>query len=113
MRKQHKGVIINTTYATGSLGLVAFSPFIHLKLGLVELMPIPPGERPSGNIRLHAVTPALMNAALQESTNAAEKATFIKLSPIDRLGRIEEVARLVIWLSTDGVRWLPAANGKN
>lgn len=100
MRKQNKGVIVNTTHAAGSLGLL-------------ELVPAPAGERPSGNIRLYAVTPALMNAALQENMNAAENPTLIKLSPIDRLGRIEEVARLVIWLSTDGVLWLPAANGKN
>ncbi|MES1160548.1 MAG: SDR family NAD(P)-dependent oxidoreductase, partial [Bacteroidota bacterium] len=105
MQKQKKGVIVNITHAAGSLGLVTFSPFVNLKFGLMELMPPPASKRPFGKIRLYAVTPALMNAALQGNPDAAENPTSIKLSSIDRIGKIEEAARLIIWLSTDGVHW--------
>lgn len=114
MHGQNKGVIVNITHAPGALGFVAFNPYVQLTYGVAELMPtLPTGQQSAGNIRISAVTPALMNAALLENMNAAENPSFIKLSPIDRMGRIEEVARLVIWLSSDKALCLPAARDRN
>src|SRR5258708_25426141 len=96
MQKQDMGIIVNIAPVPGSLGLVAFSPYVNLKYGVIELMQNPTGESLSGGIRIHAITPAFMNTSLWENAKTAEKTTLIKLSSIDRLGKMEAVAKLAI-----------------
>ena len=99
MQKQDKGIIVNITSLRGALGMLAFSPYVNLKYGIIELMPHPAVDYIPGSILIHAITPAYLNASLWENTKAAGEPLPAKLSPIDRLGKIEAIARLAIWLS--------------
>lgn len=64
-----------------------------------------PGEYPA--IHIHTIAPAFINIALLKDMIQKETEGGIKLFPSERRGTIQEVARLVLWLSFDETHLLP------
>jgi len=58
---------------------------------------------------VNCVGPAFIDTPLQSALDAATKAAIVSLHPIERLGRSEEVAELVLWLSTERASFMNGA----
>ena len=101
MIKSGGGVIINMSSILGQVG-TKFSPaYVAAKHGIVGLTKTSALEYADKNIRINAVgpgyitTPLITNGLSDELINA-----LVTLHPIGRLGKPEEVAELVLWLSS-------------
>jgi NAD(P)-dependent dehydrogenase (short-subunit alcohol dehydrogenase family) len=96
------GTIVNIASILGQVG-TKFSPaYVAAKHGVVGLTKAAALEYADKNIRINAVgpgyilTPLLTNTLTEEQINGAAA-----LHPVGRLGKPEEVAELVLWLSSD------------
>ncbi len=107
MLKQGGGIIVNTSSIVGAIGLASLSRFVEAKYGLAALLENTPGEYPTRGIYINTIAPAFINAALFHAMIQAEKGTRLELSLPGRLGMAQEVAGLVLWLSSDETHPLP------
>jgi len=96
------GVIVNMASILGQVGFAAAPAYVAAKHGVVGLTKNAAIEYASSGIRINAIGPAFiktpMIAKLEEDPQSLN--LLISLHPMGRLGTPEEVAELVIWLSS-------------
>ncbi|MBC6367950.1 SDR family NAD(P)-dependent oxidoreductase [Algoriphagus sp. AK58] len=101
MQKNGGGVIVNIASILGMAG-TRFSPaYVAAKHGVVGLTKATALEYATMNIRVNSIGPGYIMTPLL--TNALDEATLKQveaLHPIGRLGKSEEVAELILWLSS-------------
>lgn len=101
MLKQGSGVIVNTASILGTIGFASYSGYVAAKHGVVGLTQNAALEYSSRNIRINCVAPGFINTPLLDTIDLKEKESLVVKHPIGRLGKPEEVAELVLWLSSD------------
>ncbi|PUZ28186.1 short-chain dehydrogenase [Chitinophaga parva] len=101
MLKAGGGVIVNMASILGSVGFRTAAAYVAAKHGVVGLTQTAALEYAPQNIRINAVGPGFIDTPLLSQMNAAQKQALVALHPIGRLGKPEEVAELVLWLSSD------------
>jgi NAD(P)-dependent dehydrogenase (short-subunit alcohol dehydrogenase family) len=112
MLKQGGGVIVNTSSIMGAIGLASSSQYIEAKYGLVTMSEIVHGEYAA--IHINTISPGFIDTALLKDRIQKETEGGIKLFPMDRRGTIQEVAGLVLWLSSDDAHlWSTVFNDTN
>jgi len=97
------GSIVNMASILGNTSFENSAAYVSAKHGVLGLTKNAAVEYAKKNIRVNSVGPAFINtpliAALKEDKEAYNY--LVSLHPIGRLGNPEEVAELVIWLSSD------------
>ena len=101
MLKQGAGVIVNMASILSQVGTPASPGYVTAKHGVVGLTQTAALEYASQGIRINAVGPAYIDTPLLSQLSQEVRQQLVSLHPIGRLGRAEEVAELVIWLSSD------------
>ena len=101
MLKQGNGVIVNTASILGAVGFASFSGYVAAKHGVVGLTQNAALEYSDKNIRINCVAPGFINTPLLDTIDKKSKEALSLKHPIGRLGTPEEVAELVIWLSSE------------
>ena len=101
MLKQGAGVIVNMASILGQVGTPTLSGYVTAKHGMIGLTRTAALEYASQGIRINAVGPAYIDTPLLSQLPSEIRQQLISLHPIGRLGKAEEVAELVIWLSSD------------
>ena len=101
MIKNGKGAIVNMSSILGQVGFANSSAYVAAKHGVVGLTQNAALEFSSKGIRINAVGPAFINTPLLSALDDQMKKMLVTMHPIGRLGKAEEVAELVIWLSSD------------
>jgi NAD(P)-dependent dehydrogenase (short-subunit alcohol dehydrogenase family) len=103
MLKSGGGAIVNMASILGQVAFERSSAYVAAKHGVVGLTRNAAIEYIKQGIRVNAVGPAFIStpliAGLEQDTQARD--LLISLHPIGRLGTSQEVAELVIWLSSD------------
>ncbi|GGX46302.1 SDR family NAD(P)-dependent oxidoreductase [Streptomyces fructofermentans] len=106
------GTVVNTASYTGLTGMAAVGAYAATKHAVLGLTRVAALELADRGVRVNAVCPgaidtAMSNPALLDPSVDAERgsraldAFYRKLVPLGRIGRPEEVARLVLFLSCD------------
>lgn len=103
MLAQGGGVIINTASALSLTVLPGSSPYNgskHAVAGITKTCAVEYGAK---NIRINAICPGVIRTPLLENhPNLPElEASLLPLHPIGRLGTVEEVADVILWLASD------------
>lgn len=101
MLGQGAGVIVNMASILGQVGTPNSPGYATAKHGMVGLTQTAALEYAAKGIRINAVGPGYIDTPLLSQLPVEVKQQLIGLHPIGRLGRAEEVAELVIWLSSD------------
>ncbi|HKN09587.1 MAG TPA: SDR family NAD(P)-dependent oxidoreductase [Pseudomonadota bacterium] len=113
MRKQGSGAIVNTASISGLAGDYGMAAYNAAKAGVVNLTRTAAIEYARKNIRVNAVcpgmvaTPAVLDGFIAQSRNP-ERARQLndECHPIGRMGKPEEIARVVLFLASDDASFM-------
>lgn len=104
MLKQKGGVIVNNASVSGHVGFSTISPYSASKHAVLSLTKVAALEYSDKNIRVNSVSPGAVDTPMLRRALAAWKkdfATVAKDYPLNRIVNVEEIARTVMWLSSD------------
>lgn len=101
LRQGRGGSIVNMASILGAVGTAMSPGYVAAKHGVLGLTQTAAIENAAKGIRINAVGPAYIDTPLLSVLPDEAKKMLVGLHPIGRLGRSEEVAELVIWLSSD------------
>lgn len=109
MREQGGGAVVNIASIAGRAGgLRDRSAYVASKMGLIGLTREAAREFATYNIRVNAVCPGVieteMTAALRQDDAMLRK--WLEDIPMGRLGTVEDVVSLVLFLCSDGAAYL-------
>lgn len=109
MLQQGGGAIVNTASVAGLVGapkMAAYSASKHAVLGLTKSAAI---EYARKGIRVNAVCPGVIRTAMYERAVAADPQIGLaaaQMHPLGRLGEVDEVAAVVLWLCSDAASFV-------
>lgn len=111
MLKSGGGAIVNMASILGQAGFESSPAYVAAKHGVVGLTKTAALEYSPQGIRINAVGPGFISTPLIAGLEQDEQTQkyLISLHPIGRLGKSEEVAELVIWLSSDRASYVAGA----
>jgi NAD(P)-dependent dehydrogenase (short-subunit alcohol dehydrogenase family) len=95
------GAIVNMASILGQVGTAQAPGYVTAKHGLLGLTQTAAIEYAPKGIRINSVGPGYIDTPLLRILPEEAKQALIGLHPIGRLGKSEEVAELVIWLTSD------------
>lgn len=102
MLKVGGGAIVNIASILGQVGFATASAYVAAKHGVVGLSKNAAVEYADKGIRVNSVGPAFIKTPLlDKNLDQATLDFLVTKHPIARLGEPEEVAELVLWLSSD------------
>ncbi len=113
MRKQGKGVIINTASISGIGGDYGLSSYNAAKAGVINLTRSAALENAKHNIRVNCVCPGAINTRVAQILSKERADEFRRLQgqahPIGRMGEPEEIANTVLFLASDEASFITGA----
>ncbi|MBI0577166.1 glucose 1-dehydrogenase [Neobacillus cucumis] len=110
MQKNGGGSIVNTASILGHVGQAQTAPYTASKGAVVNLTRTLAVEYAKDNIRVNAVCPGYIETPLLNQLDEAMKNHLISLHPIGRLGKPEEIAKAVVFLSSDDASFVTGSN---
>lgn len=109
MLAQGGGSIVNTASVAGLVGapkMAAYSASKHAVIGLTKSAAAEYGRK---NIRVNAVCPGVIRTVMYERAVQADPklgSSVALLHPVGRIGEAQEVAAVVVWLSSDAASFV-------
>ena len=76
----------------------------HQKLGLLQCLKVLAIEYAKKNINVNCISPGFISTAMTDKIDEKFKETIMLKIPSNRLGKPEDIANAVVFLSSDQVR---------
>ena len=109
MYKQGSGSLINCASILGTLGQAGTAAYSAAKGGVVNLTRTLALEAAPRGVRVNSVGPGYIDTPLLQNLPSETREALIKLHPIGRLGRDEEVANAVLFLASGEASFVTGA----
>lgn len=111
MLKAGGGAIVNMASILGQVGFESSPAYVAAKHGVIGLTRTAALEYSQQGIRVNAVGPAFIRTPLISALEENEQTRnyLVSLHPVGRLGESDEVAELVIWLSSPKASYVMGA----
>ena len=103
------GAIINTSSGAGVIGIKGSPAYTAAKHGVIGLTRAAALDYAAQNIRINAVCPGYITTPMMDRFTGGTpegRAKVISEEPVGRMGRPEEIAAAVLWLCSDGARFV-------
>jgi NAD(P)-dependent dehydrogenase (short-subunit alcohol dehydrogenase family) len=107
MQQQGGGIIINNSSVSGVATAERLAVYSASKHAVVGLSKAAAAEYGRDKIRVVAICPGWIETAMTEQLRARPDAdAFRSMIPLQRWGKPEEVAEMVIWLASDAASFV-------
>jgi len=109
MLKQGGGAIVNTASVLGLVGMAELPAYVASKHGVAGLTKTAALEYAKMGIRVNAVCPGTIRTPMMERGIALKpefEAQALAAEPIGRMGKPEEIAEAVVWLSSEAASFV-------
>ena len=101
MLKNKSGKIINITSVVGHTGNIGQANYTASKAGIVAMSKSMAIEYAKKNININCVSPGFINTEMTDQIDEKFKEIIVAKIPSNRLGKPEDIANAVIFLSSD------------
>lgn len=106
MFRKKSGVVINMSSVSGSFALPGQSVYSATKGAVNSMTRTMAKELAGSGIRVNAVAPGFIETDMLDALPPEKKEEYLKVIPMHRLGKAEEVANLVSMLASDGMSYM-------
>ncbi len=106
MMKQRGGAVVNLTSVVGQMGNAGQAAYAASKAGLIGLTKAVARELASRNIRVNAVAPGFIESDMTAKIPEASRTALLQSVALGRLGHADEVAQVVLFLSSDAAAYV-------
>ncbi len=116
MRRMGSASIIFMASITGILGLPGLAAYSATKGALISLARAMSTDHAGEGIRVNTIAPGTIDSPMLHNFVAAQKnpdkirAEFDAIHPVGRVGRVEEVANVFVFLASDEAAFVSGAN---
>ena len=101
MLKNKKGKIVNITSVVGHTGNLGQANYTASKAGIVAMSKSLAIEYAKKNINVNCISPGFISTAMTDQIDEKHKEAIIAKIPSNRLGKPEDIANAVTFLSSD------------
>lgn len=101
MLKQGGGVVVNTSSGAGVRGVAGGAAYVASKHAIIGITKSAALDYAKSNIRVNAVLPGNIETPMMDRFTGGDIQKAIDLEPVGRLGKCEEIAEAVLWMSSD------------
>jgi NAD(P)-dependent dehydrogenase (short-subunit alcohol dehydrogenase family) len=95
------GAIVNVASILGQVGRERIAPYVCAKHGVVGLTKTVALEYSAAGIRINAVGPGYIDNSWTQRHDEPHRVALAGMHALGRLGKPDEVAELVVWLSSE------------
>jgi NAD(P)-dependent dehydrogenase (short-subunit alcohol dehydrogenase family) len=101
MLRQGGGVVVNTSSGAGIRGVAGGASYAASKHAIIGMTKSAALDYAKQNIRVNAVLPGNIETPMMDRFTGGDIQKAIELEPVGRLGKPEEIAEAVLWMSSD------------
>ncbi|MCJ2091213.1 glucose 1-dehydrogenase [Methylobacterium sp. J-072] len=101
MLRQGGGVVVNTASGAGIRGVAGGASYAASKHAIIGLTKSAALDYAKANIRVNAILPGNIETPMMDRFTGGDIQKAIDLEPVGRLGKPEEIAEAVLWMSSD------------
>ena len=101
MVRQGSGAIVNTSSGAGICGVAGGASYAASKHAIIGMTKSAALDYAKQGIRVNAVLPGNIETPMMDRFTGGDIQKAIDLEPVGRLGRPEEIAEAVLWMSAD------------
>lgn len=106
MLKQKSGSIINMASVVGEIGNIGQANYAASKAGVIALTKTIAREGAHKNVRCNAIAPGFIQTEMTDVLSDSFKESVLANIPMKKLGKPEDIANLVLFLSGDNSRYI-------
>ncbi|GIP27428.1 3-oxoacyl-[acyl-carrier-protein] reductase FabG [Paenibacillus sp. J23TS9] len=106
MMKQRYGRIINISSVVGVLGNAGQANYVAAKAGVIGLTKSSARELASRGITVNCVAPGFIDTDMTRELSEELRGKMIQDIPLARLGQPEEIAKVVVFLASEGASYM-------
>ena len=101
MVRQGGGVVVNTSSGAGIRGVAGGASYAASKHAIIGMTRSAALDYAKQNIRVNAILPGNIETPMMDRFTGGDLQKAIDLEPVGRLGKPEEIAEAVLWMSSD------------
>jgi len=107
VERQRPGRIINIASTNATVPTTGHSPYCASKAGVVAFTQVAALELAPHGVTVNAIAPGPVDTALTAPLFGAPGAReeFLRHIPLGRIGRAEDIAQMILFLSSDAAEW--------
>ncbi|EGD46183.1 short-chain dehydrogenase/reductase SDR [Ruminiclostridium papyrosolvens DSM 2782] len=111
IRKRGGGAIVNVSSVGGLVGAPGLTPYCASKHGVIGLSKAAALDCASSGIRVNVIAPGAVDTAMFNDWQKDEeqRANFISLHPLGRVGKPYEIGAAIAWLASDAAAYITGA----
>ncbi|WP_186577503.1 3-oxoacyl-[acyl-carrier-protein] reductase [Aquibacillus kalidii] len=106
MMKQKNGRIINIASVVGVSGNPGQANYVAAKAGVIGLTKTTAKELATRNILVNAIAPGFIETDMTDELTDEQKAGMLNLIPLAKLGKAEDVAKVVRFLASEDANYV-------